>query len=253
MKIIHIIVGSQQAKVLAEAFEIDENNSEESVLCFNDYLNIGKLKTEDSTFSEGRTQIQLNVNINSKLKDINDLEELMKLSTAISNGEEIQIWFWTAQSPEERCAYYFLLHFLKKHADKISIVNIANLPFIDDAGKLFYPNVIADLPAKEIIKCRKLVRTISPSEWEIDKEEWRIMVEQNAEIRLNDGVKGLKSAELNFLDHELDVKDGKIASKQMNALKDKYKMHLSGNEFLKWRVNELLLTGSESSAPAINQ
>lgn len=253
MKINHIIVGSQQAKALADAFGINENDSEESILCLNDYLNIGKLKTEGSTFNEGRNQIQRNINMNSKLKEINDLDELMQLSTAISKGEEIQIWFWTAQCPEERCAYYFLLHFLKKHADKLSIVNIGNLPFIDDAGKLFYPNVLSDLPAKEIIKCRKLVRAINASEWELDKEEWRTMVEQNAEIRINDGIKGLKSVELNFLDHELDVKEGKITSKQLNALKDKYKMYLSGNEFIKWRVNQLLLTSAEDFIPTISQ
>lgn len=237
MKTVHIMVGENASQKIKGAFAED---SVDEVFILNDLLNFGVLKTEQMTFSEGRIAFWASIGVNKK--PIEDLEQLMKLSTRLSNKEALKIWFWMAGNAEDLCAYYWLIHFLKKHQGKLSIINIAGLPFIDERGKLFYAEDISDLPQKEIIKARKLARQVLPSEWETDGEEWRKLVSENAALRINKGGKAIEGADVDHYDDELKAAvsaDGVKSHKVIHQLMSRHRIRNAAS-FLHWRLNLLL-------------
>lgn len=238
MSLIHLIVGDATATPLIEAVALDEHLKGE-VIVLKDILHVGPLKTEGMTFSEGRTAFWNNV-IPEKQHDIlvDDLERLMEVSSRLSNNEDLNIWFWMAPTPADVTAYFWLLHFLKKHQGRFSVVNINGLPFLDENGKLFYPESIGHIPVKEMIKARKLARVTTPSEWETDADEWPRLIEENAGLRIHQGGKKLSGQGIDHYDILLltfITAQNQKATKVVNQALSKHKLP-TGDTFLHWRL-----------------
>jgi len=240
MSTIHITVGEANAKPIEASISQDSENKDE-VFILKDYLNIGPLKTTDMTYNEGRNAVWEKLKANQKSSAIDDLERLMQLSTRISNGENIEIWFWMAANAEDICAYFWLLHFLKKHQGKFSIINIAGLPFLDNEAQLFYPKTISELPLRQVFKARKLKRLISVSEWEAEEEEWKKMVLENAEIRSLGNGKNLLGKTYDFYDQSLlaALSENQKSNKLVQSFAQKYNFSHTASLFLQWRIQEI--------------
>ena len=93
-----------------------------------------------------------------------------------------------------------MLSYFQKHPNRFYIINIAGLPFLNTDGKVFYPKSFAEVSAKEIIKAKKLARPVTPSEIEMDTEEWRKIVSEEAAIRYHDGGKKIVQKSANLYD-----------------------------------------------------
>lgn len=245
MKLIHLIVGDLAAKPLLEAVTQHES-LEGEVVVLKDILHVGPLKTVDASFSEGRTLFW-----NQAIAEhqahvaVDDLERLMQISSRLSNGEELNIWFWMAPIPADITAYFWLIHFLKKHQGKFAVVNINGLPFLDEQGKLFYPDSIGSIPVKEIIKARKLARITTPSEWETDADEWPKLVEENAGLRIHEGGKKLTGQNIDHFDILLltfITAQNQKANKVVNQAMTKHKLQ-TGDLFLHWRLRVMAEEG----------
>lgn len=240
MKIIHIVVGEENAKSIQESVSITET-SNQSIFILKDCLNIGTLKSEMLPFSEHRNKVSQVLKPNQKSDYIDDLARLMQLSTQISNGAEISLIFWMSSNAEDVCAYYWLLHFLKKHQGKFAVINISGLPFLDEQMQLFYPKTIAEIPSKQIIKALKLKRVISTSEWEAEGEEWKMLVAENAEIRYLVNGKNILSKKVDFYDGQIiaALEDNKKSNKIRQDFIVKSNFSYSALPFLNWRINEI--------------
>ena len=56
---------------------------------------------------------------------------------------------------------------------------------------MFYPVNLFEIPAKEFVKAKKLSREITPSEFEVDPDEWTKLCDENKGVRLLEGGKKL--------------------------------------------------------------
>lgn len=243
MRLIHLIVGDVAAKPLIEACAEHEAMQGE-VIVLKDILHVGPLKTEGLGFSEGRSLFWNQVTDQQNIQ-VDDLERLMEVSSILSNDETAAIWFWMAPAPADVAAYFWLLHYLKKHQGRFSVVNINGLPFLDDNGKLFYPESIGFIPVKEIIKARKLARVTTPSEWETDVDEWPKLVAENSGLRIHEGGKRLKSQPIHFYDEALlqhITAQNQKATKVVNLAISKNKVP-TGDLFLHSRLREMAKEG----------
>lgn len=245
MSIIHLIVGDATAKPLIEAVAQDEHLKGE-VIVFKDILHVGPLKTEGMSFSEGRSAFWTGT-FPDKEKEavVDDLERLMEVSSRLSNDENLKIWFWMAPTPADVTAYFWLIHFLKKHQGRFSVVNINGLPFLDENGKLFYPESIGHIPVKEMMKARKLARVTTPSEWETDADEWPRLLEENAGIRIFHGGKKLTGQDIDHYDILLQTfvtSQNQKATKIAGLAMSKHKVP-TGDAFLLWRLRVMAEEG----------
>lgn len=239
MKRVHIVVGGHAAATLQAAFDSIENS--ETIFVVKDVFNVGPLRSEELPFSLLRAGFWQEVSGVEQV-EVNDLERLMELSTQLTNAEVEEVCFWMSGIPAELCTYFWLLHFLKKHLGKFYIINISGLPFIDDEGKLFYPEGIASLPQRQVLKALKLARMVTPSEWETDGDEWkRLIGETETGIRISTGSKQIAGKPVDFYDqHLLDLagnNNQKIVKLVGNAIQ-KHKI-FTGDTFLIWRLRQL--------------
>lgn len=244
--IYHLVVGDMAAGPLQEAIMSDAAMSGE-VIVLKDILHVGPLqKEEGQSFSELRSKFWQQVVINEKQPiQVDDLENLLKISTALNNDPDAIIWFWMAPTPADVCAYHWILQYLSKHIGRLFVLNIAGLPFLDQNGKVFYPKGISEILPKELLKARRLARLVTPAEVEVDGEEWKKLITENAPIRTHEGGKKLssKGAEhydnqlLSFCSHQFQ-KGSRIVTQALS----KYNIP-TGDLYLGWRLREIAAAG----------
>ena len=181
--IYHLVVGDLAAQPLSEAI-MTEPTLQGEVIVLKDILHVGPIQKEEGRgFSELRTGFWQQVIPQDKDLKVDDMERLLEVSNALFKDETAQVWFWMAPAPADVCAYHWMLPYLSKHMGRFFLLNISNLPFLDENGKVFYPKSISQILAKELIKARRLARPVTPAEVELDGEEWRKLINENAGIR----------------------------------------------------------------------
>jgi hypothetical protein len=244
--IYHFVVGDMAAAPLAEAVQM-EKSMEGEVVVWKDILHVGPIKKEEGqSFSELRSAYWNAIVPNEKTAiQVDDMERLLAISAAMFKDEQMEAWFWMAPAPADVCAYYCMLPYLSKHKGRFNIVNIAGLPFLDESGKVFYPKSLSGILPKELVKARKLSRQVTPSEMEVDIDEWKKLVEENAPIRIHELGKRIKSVGDDHYDQQLlsfCSQQFQKASKIVRQALSKYNIP-TGDLWLGWRLRKLAEEG----------
>ncbi|RYD58710.1 MAG: DUF1835 domain-containing protein [Sphingobacteriales bacterium] len=243
--IYHFVVGDMAAAPLQEAV-LTEPSMAGEVIILKDILHVGPLqKEEGSTFSALRSSFWQQVVINEKQPiEVNDMERLLEVSNAMYKDESIVAWFWMAPGPADVCAYHWMLPYLSKHTGRFYLINIAGLPFLDENGKLFFPKSLSGIMPKELVKARKLARQVTLAEVEVDTEEWRKLVQENAPIRTHEGGKKLTSRAEDHYDAQLISfcsQQYQKASRVVTQALSKFQIP-TGDLYLGWRLRRMAET-----------
>lgn len=214
------------------------------VVVLKDILHVGPLKrAEGQSFSDMRTEFwQQVVTENKDEVKVDDLERLLQVVTQLNNNPGDVVWLWMAPWPADVCAYYWMLQYLSKHLDRYYVLNLGGLPFLDEEGKVYYPQNMSEILPKELVKARRLARPVTPAELEVDGEEWSNIVEENSGLRLLEGGKKLYTKDRNYYDEQLlsfcshqFQKAHRIVNQAMK------KMNIpTGDLFLGWRLRKLI-------------
>lgn len=244
--IYHIVVGDEAAKPLQEAITTEPSMDGEIVV-LKDLLHVGPLQKEEGlTFSELRSRFWQEVAPNEKPPvQVDDMERILEISARMFKDDTIQAWLWMAPWPADVSAYYWLIKYLSKHSNRFLLVNIANLPFLNDAGKVYYPKNISEILPRELVKARRLARPVTPAEVELDGDEWFNIVQTNAGIRTHEGGKKLASRSETHYDEQLMgfvSNDFQKASKIIRQLLTKATIP-TGDIYLAWRLRQLAVAG----------
>lgn len=240
--IYHFVVGDMAAEPLKEAIMAEPSMAGE-VIVLKDILHVGPLlKEEGSSFSALRSSFWQQVVINEKQPvEVNDMERLLEISNAMYKDDSIKAWFWMAPGPADVCAYHWMLPYLSKHTGRFYLLNIAGLPFLDENGKLFYPKNLSEIISKELVKARKLARQVTLAEVEVDTEEWRKLVQENAPVRTHEGGKKLASRPEDHYDEKLASfcsHQYQKASRVVNQALSKFHIP-TGDLYLGWRLRKM--------------
>ncbi len=244
--IYHITVGDLAAAPLKEAIGLEASMQGE-VFVLKDILHVGPiLKDEGTTFSAMRSAFWQQVIVNDKNPvEVNDMEKLLELSNEMFKEESIKAWVWMAPTPADVCAYFWMLKYLSKHMGRLYIVNIANLPFLDENGKVFYPKNISEIQPKELVKARRLARQVTPAEVEIDTEDWSRIMQENSGIRSFEGGKKLVSRSEEYYDDHLVSfcsQQFQKASRIIGQAINKFGIP-TGDLYLGWRLRKMAEAG----------
>lgn len=164
----------------------------------------------------------------------------MRISSILSNDANFKVIYWMGANAIDVIGYFFMINYLKKHADKIQVINIAGLPFINEDFKLVFPNYIFQLPPNQLQKALKLARALSPSEIEIDGDEWKQLSIANHPVRILDGNKKIKGYDNTFFDAQIksSLKDGAKMNRSVQHLFNKALLPISPL-FIESRINAI--------------
>lgn len=251
MKLVHIVFQEPDVAVLQQALNLDELIDGEIMLIKDDFM-VGPL---DNIFTEeginARKEWWRSVLAGSDIDgradegSVDDIQTLSELKKKLDDDPELLLWIWAAQNAHDVSGYYWLMSQLAPYQGRVYILYLNNLPFFNDKGNIFYPDHLSAIPPKEFLKAKKLARLITPSEFEVDPDEWSRICEQGKFIRLLEGGKKLVQRDVDFFDAEMKKyitgewqKAGKIISQYLHKSKPS-----TGDMFLLWRLKHMLQTG----------
>ncbi len=244
----HIVFNEADAIILKEAQQLDERLNGEIDIIRDDYA-VGPISDlHEASGIDARkiwwSQV-FGTDDAEQLNKVDDAETISNIINLLETDVSAEVWIWAAQNSHDVSGYYFLLPYLKPFVGRIKILYMNNLPFINDKGQIFYPNWLHEIPAKEFIKAQKLAREITPSEFEVDPDEWTRLAQEEKYIRILEGGKKMIQHGPNFFDAELKrivTTDWQKASRVIQHYLSKAK-HRTGDVFLLWRIREMVAEG----------
>ena len=249
---IHIVFQTADVEVLNKAIELDASLSGEIFEIKDDYA-VGPLRDLDT--EEGwkeREQwwaglLQQSPYAKDQIAgSFDDRTTVQRVKEYLDQHPEDQAWIWMAQNQHDVTGYYWLLPQLKLYVGRISVLYLNNLPFINEKGQLFYPTVLHKIQPKEFLKAKKLNRPVTPSEFEVDPDEWKRLVEENALIRILEGGKKIVGADDNYFDKNILnglTNEWQKGSRALHNILNKMKV-FTGDVFLLARIRTLIEAGA---------
>ncbi len=245
-QLIHILFDKAGAEALQKSFQLDDILEGEIVLLEDD-LSAGPLQ---ETFTDNGAQTRQDWWKSIRSADAPEPEagDAIKLQGTLEKlqaEENTEIWIWAAQNARDVCGYYAVADRLPDFQGRVHIIYLNNLPFINEKGAIFYPVKLSQIQPKEFLKARKLAREITPSEFEVDREEWSRLMKENQMVRILEGGKKIKSEQADFFDQELLAnapKDFQKGFRVVVHLIHKSK-HYVGEDYLLWRLKEIAAAG----------
>jgi hypothetical protein len=242
---IHIVFEEANIEALQKAIELDETLEGEIIQIKDDFA-VGPIENIYQTegYQQRRDWWQTLLENSPYKEQINLVDDKMTVhlltKTLLENTEE-KVWIWMAQNQHDVCSYYWLICQLKDYQGRVEVLYLNNLPFINEKGQIFYPTHLFEIQPKEFLKAKKLARTITSSEFEVDPDEWIKLCNDNAAIRLLEGGKKIVGKKADFFDKDLlsviTTDFQKITKVLHNAL-GKMKIQ-TGDVFLVGRIKEL--------------
>lgn len=246
---IHIVFNESEVELMNKVIELDESLAGEVVQIKDDFA-VGPLAGLDT--DEGwnaRVQWWREQSQGSPYKEepgsFDDRETVKNIIGKLDENPAEEIWIWMGQNQHDVTGYYWLMPQLKQYQGRIMILYMNNLPFINEKGQLFYPSWLHEIQPKEFIKAKKLCRPVTLSEFEVDPDEWKKLVNENAAVRILEGGKKIVGKDESFYDGEILKnitpewqKATRVLSNTLNRMKIK-----TGDLYLMKRMKNLIADG----------
>ena len=241
---LHIVFQENDVETLQKAIELD-NTLQGKIWQIKDEFAVGPLADiyETEGYQQRRDWWKEVLRFSSytdALSIVDDKLTVHNLQKKLSEEDEA-VWIWMAQNKHDVCGYYWLVSQLAEYAGKVFILNLGNLPFINEKGGLFYPENLFEIQPKEFIKAKKLARPVTASEFEMDSDEWKKLCHENMLVRTLEGGKKIVSKEVSYYDESIFgvlQKEPQKLSKYLHSFYAKSKLR-TGDVFIVWRMRTL--------------
>jgi hypothetical protein len=247
---IHVVFQQSDVEVLQQAMELDETLKGE-IFEIKDEWGVGPLAGLDTDEGwnarlEWWRSLLIDTPYGEKLVgSFDDRETVKQLKEKLDADEIVEAWIWMGQNQHDVTGYFWLMPQLRSYQGRVMILYLNNLPFINDKGQIFYPLTVHDILPKEAVKAKKLARPITLSEFEVDPDEWKKIVEENAMVRILEGGKKIDGKDASFYDGEIMKnitpewqKAWRVLSNTLHRMKIK-----TGDVYIMWRIKHLIAEG----------
>jgi len=247
---IHIVFNEIETELMQKVIALDATLSGDILLIRDDFA-VGPLSGIDTEEGwQARWEWWRNISQGSPYSSdlagsFDDRETVKDITTRLESVPSEEVWIWMGQNQHDVTGYYWLMPQLKNYQGRVMVIYLNNLPFINEKGQLFYPSWLHEIQPKEFLKARKLARPVTLSEFEVDPDEWKKIVEENAGVRILEGGKKIVSKPDSFYDSEIMKnitpewqKAWRVLSNTLHRMKIK-----TGDIYIMWRMRQLIGEG----------
>ena len=248
---IHIVFQEADIDVLKKAQELDEALAGDIQIVRDDYA-VGPIQNiYEPEGYQARRQYWKDLlefspyNTDQLMEMVDDRLMAHNLKRTLDENESEIAWIWMGQNQHDVCGYYWLVSQLKEYQGRIYVLYLNNLPFINEKGQIFYPTALHQIQPKEFLKAKKLARKVTLSEFEVDPDEWKKLMDENAAVRILEGGKKIVSREESFYDKDILAaltSEAQKGNKAMQNILSKMKIK-TGDVTLLWRMKALAEDG----------
>jgi hypothetical protein len=190
----HIVFNENEVGLMLKVIELDEALAGDVIQIKDDYAVgpvAGSLSHQMVTSNEGtgRKSLLEYSPYTEQIDLVDDKLTMHNLLKKLEEEPEEQVWIWMAQNAHDVSGYYWVMSQLKEYQSRIHVLYLNNLPFINEKGNIFYPAYLSEIQPTEFLKAKKLARPITLSEFEVDPDEWKKTMNENAMVRFLEGGK----------------------------------------------------------------
>jgi hypothetical protein len=257
---IHIVFNESEVDLMKQVIEMDETIAGDVIQIKDDFA-VGPLQGIDS--EEGwqsrlewwKGLLQGSPYGVSLVESFDDRETVKQIKAKLDENPDEELWIWMGQNQHDVTGYYWLMPQFKEYQGRVMTLYLNNLPFINEKGQIFYPSWLNEIQPKEFLKAKKLSRPVTLSEFEIDPDEWKKIVEENASVRILEGGKKIVGKDESFYDTEILKnltgewqKATRVLSNTLHRMKIK-----TGDVFIMWRMKHLINEGKIEITGDINK
>ncbi|MEO6837926.1 MAG: DUF1835 domain-containing protein [Ginsengibacter sp.] len=248
----HIVFQQADIDTLSKSFDLDESLRSEIIEIKDDFA-VGPIK---DIYSDEGIEVRKewwrkvlsggDYNAHVDTGEVNDQKAVEKIIEKLKSDEQETAWIWVAPNKHDVSGYYWLISQLNHFVDKIFILSLNNLPFINEKGQIFYPGNLFEIPAREFLKAKKLARPITASEFEIDPDEWTKICNEDKMVRILEGGKKLSQHDASYFDKfilEFITPDWQKANKVIHQFLNKSKQ-ITGDAYMLWRLKEMIASNT---------
>lgn len=243
---IHVVFNESEVDLMKQVMELDETLKGEVMLIRDDFA-VGPLADLDTDAGwNARAEWQKSLLAGSPYSHgpglFDDRETVKDIRARLDARPEEELWIWMGQNQHDVTGYYWLMPQFQAYQGRVMVLYMNNLPFINEKGQIFYPSWLHEIQPKEFVKARKLARPITLSEYEIDPDEWKRIMEENAMVRILEGGKKIVGKEESFYDSEILknlTHEWQKATRVLTNILHRMKIK-TGDLFIMWRMKELI-------------
>jgi len=263
---IHIVFNESEVDLMKQVIEMDETIAGDVIQIKDDFA-VGPLQGIDSEegwqsrlewwkgLLQGSPYGNIAGNLPAGRQGFDDRETVKQIKAKLDENPDEELWIWMGQNQHDVTGYYWLMPQFKEYQGRIMTLYLNNLPFINEKGQIFYPSWLHEIQPKEFLKAKKLSRPVTLSEFEIDPDEWKKIVEENASVRILEGGKKIVGKDESFYDAEILKnltgewqKATRVLSNTLHRMKIK-----TGDVFIMWRMKHLINEGKIEITGDINK
>jgi len=263
---IHIVFNESEVDLMKQVIEMDETLAGDVIQIKDDFA-VGPLQGIDSEegwqsrlewwkgLLQGSPYGNIAGNLPAGRQGFDDRETVKQIKAKLDENPDEELWIWMGQNQHDVTGYYWLMPQFKEYQGRIMTLYLNNLPFINEKGQIFYPSWLHEIQPKEFLKAKKLSRPVTLSEFEIDPDEWKKIVEENASVRILEGGKKIVGKDESFYDAEILKnltgewqKATRVLSNTLHRMKIK-----TGDVFIMWRMKHLINEGKIEITGDINK
>jgi hypothetical protein len=252
---IHVVFNTPDMAVLAAAQQLDASLAGEIFEIKDDYAvgPLDELATPDGWQARRDwwhilLETAVDYDTEGLIDMVDDKKTFVAITRLLDENPDEKLWIWAAQNKHDVSVYYWLISQLQNWQGRVFILYLNNLPFFNEKGGIFYPQWLSQIPPKEYLKAKKLARPVTPSEFEVDSDEWLRLTGDGKMVRLLEGGKKLIQKDVDFYDAAIDsyvggdfVKGSRVVQQFLNKEKE-----TTGDVFVLWRLKQLItLNGYE--------
>ena len=247
---IHIVFNESEVELMQKVMELDPELAGETILIRDDFAvgPLAGLDTEEGWVARvewWKGQLSGSPYKEDLAGSFDDRQTVNTIKAKLDENADEAVWIWMGQNQHDVTGYYWLIPQLKEYQGRVMVLYMNNLPFINEKGMLFYPSWISEIPAKEFLKAKKLARPVTLSEFEVDPDEWKKLVEENAMVRILEGGKKIVGKDEDFYDSEIVKnitpewqKATRVLTNTLHRMKIK-----TGDLFLMTRMKKMISDG----------
>jgi hypothetical protein len=244
---IHIVFQQSDIEVLKKAIELDESLSGKVEIIRDDYAlgpisNIYEAEGYQQRRDWWKELLELSPYNTEQVSDmIDDRLTVHNLKKDLEENNKEELWIWMGQNQHDVCGYYWLISQLQAFQGRVVVLYFNNLPFLNEKGNIFYPTSLHEIQPKEFLKAKKLNRKVTPSEFEVDPDEWKKLCTENDMVRMLEGGKKIAGKKEDFYDADILkglTNEWQKGNKAMSGILGKMKIK-TGDVFLLWRMKKM--------------
>jgi hypothetical protein len=244
---IHIVFQEADIEVLKKAIELDESLTGKVEIIRDDYavgpiFNIYEAEGYQQRRDWWKELLDISPYSTEQVTDmVDDRLTVHNLKKELEENAKEEVWIWMGQNQHDVCGYYWLISQLQAFQGRIVVLYLNNLPFINEKGNIFYPTSLHEIQPKEFLKAKKLNRKVTPSEFEVDPDEWKKLYTENDMVRILEGGKKIAGKHDDFYDGDILKglsNDWQKGNKAMSGILGKMKIK-TGDVFILWRMKKM--------------